>query len=243
MAFVPYSPVAPIILAISPPGSSRDQPGQDLSRTPLQDVRRPPAERRGVQVDLDDRDAPVEGGVGERGRGLDEARGPDDEHQVAGVDGSEGAADQGGRQGFPEPDDVGPQQAAAGAARRKGAGPGLAVFPEFPAGEAAGPPEAAVDFEQVAGSREGMEAVDVLGDQGQSGTARLEGGERRVAGVGARLRDESPAPVVPFPDEAGIAFEGLRRGEVLRPEVPPEAPRPPEGGDPGFGGAARAGEG
>src|SRR5581483_2961071 len=51
-----------------------------------------------------------------------------------------------------------------------------------------------------------------------------------------------PPPVVPLPDQAWVAREGFRRGEVFRLEVPPETVGSAERGDPAIGGDAGAGE-
>src|SRR5262249_31910244 len=159
--------------------------------------------------DLDHRRAGREGRVREGGRRLDQARSPDYEQELAGLDRADRALDQRGRQRLAEPDDVGPEQALAGAAGRDPLPVRLPALAAFPAGAAAGPPETAVDLEDLARSGQGVEAVDVLGDEREGGRAALDLGERAVAGVGLRLRDLPAAPVVPLPDQPRILRERL----------------------------------
>ncbi len=76
-----------------------------------------------------------------------------------------------------------------------------------------------------------MVAVHVLGDDHHR-RGSLQAGEGPVGGIGFGGGDEAAAPVVPTPDEFGIAGEGAGRGEILGSVPAPQAVLfAPEGGD------------
>ena len=134
------------------------------------------------------------------------------------------------RQGLAEPHDAGPQQRAAVAARRDlrhGDAPVVALVITRRAAEA---PDRAVQLDDPAAPRGGMQAVDVLRGQQELRCPLLQRDEGLVSGVGAQGRDGLPAPGVPLPDEMRIAGEGFRSGQVLRAVLPPQAARSAERG-------------
>ncbi len=67
-----------------------------------------------------------------------------------------------------------------------------------------------------------MIAVDVLGDDGHR-CRGLEPGQGNVGGVGLGGCDEAASPVVPTPDQFGIAGESRRGGQFLGPVPAPQA--------------------
>ena len=84
-----------------------------------------------------------------------------------------------------------------------------------------------------------MEAVHVLGDDHHR-SGCFQAGKSLVGGVGFCGGDETAAPVVPTPDQFGIAGEGAGRGEILGSVPAPQAVLfAPEGGDAASGGNTR----
>ena len=73
-----------------------------------------------------------------------------------------------------------------------------------------------------------MQAIDVLGDQGEMRKAFLPPGQDPVSGVGLNLGHQTPPPVVPLPDEGRVPLEGLRGGQVLGSKLSPQAVLAPE---------------
>ena len=193
-------------------------------------------ERRRIGIDFDDRCPRLGGGEGERCGRMDDRRGPDDEHDVAGADHGESALDDGPVEHLPEPDDVGAEEGAAmGATRRDLAEGDVAIIGDRMFRRAADFPNVAVEFQDVRRAGEGMEAVHVLGDEGELREGFFPGGQGRVAGIGGASGDQAAPPVIPFPDELRVAGEGFGRGQVLGPEPAPQPLLPAEGGDAGFG--------
>src|SRR6266581_667129 len=72
------------------------------------------------------------------------------------------------------------------------------------------------------GQRGGMGPVHVLRDQPEALDPALQVNQRIVGGVRALGGDELAPPVVPFPDQPGVAREGLRGCQVFGSVGPPE---------------------
>ena len=84
-----------------------------------------------------------------------------------------------------------------------------------------------------------METIHVLGDDHHRSDG-FQAGESLVGGVGFGGGDEAAAPVVPTPDQFGIACESTGRGEILGSVPTPQAVLfAPEGGDAAGGGNTR----
>ena len=107
---------------------------------------------------------------------------------------------------------------------------------------AAQSPDIAMDFEQASGTGTIVEAIDILGDEGEIGRAFLQLCEGPVSGVRLGFRDQAASPVIPFPDELGIAGEGLRSRKFFRAEVLPESAEVAERWNTAFGRDSGAGE-
>ena len=71
-------------------------------------------------------------------------------------------------------------------------------------------------------ARPRMQAVHVLGYEGEIKSPALELRQRPVARVRLGLRNKFAPPLVPFPDKARIPGERLRCGELLRVVACPE---------------------
>ena len=87
-----------------------------------------------------------------------------------------------------------------------------------------------------------MEAVDVLGDQGEGFDSAFDFHQRLVAGVGLREAHVPATGLVEFPDKFGVSGEAFGRGEVFEAEVSPVASVAAEGGDAALGGDSGSGE-
>ena len=97
-------------------------------------------------------------------------------------------------------------------------------------------------FQHVAAAGLLVVAVHVLGDQ-RLGAVVFESRQGLVGGVGLGLGDQSPAPIIPTPDQFGIAGEGLGRGQFLGAVAAPETVLfSAEGGDATGGGNSRSGQ-
>src|SRR2546425_1379472 len=98
-----------------------------------------------------------------------------------------------------------------------------AIRSHLPALGASDLPDVAVDLGELLRAGGGMQPVHVLRDQPEALDPSFEVDQRVVGGVRALGGDELSPPVVPFPDQAGVAREGLRRCQVFGPVGPPEA--------------------
>ena len=96
-------------------------------------------------------------------------------------------------------------------------------------------------MEDVPAARTLMQVVDVLGDQREVGRAGFELGQREVAWIGLRGRDQAAAPVVPLPNQLWITREGAGRGQIFGAEVFPKAACAAKGRDSAFRRDARSG--
>ncbi len=233
--------------AIAEKGLYGDRLGRDESRDDLPGLADQgkidrPGEGSALRVDFDDERAGVLCGKGERGGRLDHSGRADDEHQVAGGGKTVGAVQKAGVQAFTEPDDVGAERGAAPSAGGRRSEVRLFLQMDISAARAADLPDVAVDLEDVPAAGLEMQAVDVLGDQREIGRALFHGSERMVSGVAVHLADDDAPPVVEFPDEGRIAREGLRRRQIRRPVIAPEAALASEGRDAAFRGHACPGE-
>ena len=85
-----------------------------------------------------------------------------------------------------------------------------------------------------------MQPVHVLRDQPEALDSALQVDQRVVGGVRALGGDELAPPVVPFPDQAGVAREGLRGRQVFGPVRPPEPIGSTKRRDPAVGRDPRA---
>src|SRR4051812_18046913 len=90
-------------------------------------------------------------------------------------------------------------------------------------------PDRAVHSDDSFRSGRFVQTVDVLRDDREARKPPAPGGEDLVRAIGAAAGDEAAAPVVPAPHQAWIPRERLRRRELLRPEIPPQAPGATEG--------------
>ena len=117
-----------------------------------------------------------------------------------------------GRKRLTEPDHAGSFYPATGAMRRDLGQRRARVVTLAAAERASKGPDIAMDFQNAPGACAVVETVDVLRDEGEIAGAFLQLGKGAVASVRLRFRDQAAAPVISFPDEFGIAGEGLGRG-------------------------------
>lgn len=88
-----------------------------------------------------------------------------------------------------------------------------------------------MEFQHVGAAGQLVEAIHVLGDD-QHRRGLFQADKGLVGCIGFGRGDEAAAPVVPSPDEFGIAGEGAGCGEILGPVLAPQAVLfSPEGGD------------
>ena len=159
-------------------------------------------EGRGGVVDDDEAGAAFVGFAGEGGGGVDGEGGAEDEEEVGAAAGVEGGLEGVFGEAFAVEDDVGLEDAAAGAAGDVALADGggdVVVGIGAAAGEAVVQVGGAVELVDGAAAGEGVEAVDVLGDDGVEEAAAFELGEGAVDDVGAvgvEGVDEVAAPFV-----------------------------------------------
>jgi hypothetical protein len=108
------------------------------------------------------------------------------------------------------------------------------VLGDGPFLRAADLPDIAVEFKDTLRAGPAMKAVDVLSDQDEMRQDGLPAGKRPVPGMGLFRGDDAPPPIIPLPDETGIAVKSLRSSEFLRPVLFPETVLAPERGNPGL---------
>ena len=163
----------------------------------------------------------------QRGRGIDEGRGPDHEHDLglprrlerlratAASDSASPNHTTSGRSSAPHAQRGG----TSGSGTRRSSA-------SVPAGRAAQAPEACRAARPCGGCppRACRPSTFCVASR-NSGVRVLERGQRVVGGVGGQGGDELAPPGVPLPDQPRVAREGLRGGQVLRPVLPPEAAR------------------
>ncbi len=91
-----------------------------------------------------------------------------------------------------------------------------------PTALAAHHPDRTVEFQDPGAAGGLVVSVHVLRDDRHL-TGRFQIGDRLMGGVGSRRGDEAAAPVVPAPDEFGVAGESLGGGQVFGPVPAPQA--------------------
>jgi hypothetical protein len=164
-----------------------------------------------------------EGFAGKRGGWMNHGGGPDGEKQVALAADAEGEFRFHLGHRLLEPDDIRTQQAAAARAFGRDIGSVGPFGDDGIFGETFGALNIAVEFDDVAAAGALVEAVHVLGNEGKAGQALFHFDEREVGGIGPGGGDEFAAPVIPFPDEAGVFEESAGSGELLGLESRPQA--------------------
>src|SRR6185436_19117936 len=100
-----------------------------------------------------------------------------------------------------------------------------------------------VQLEEAPAAGPRMEAVDVLGDQGEGGEEGLPAHQGEVRRIGPGSGGGLVTPGVPAPDFARIGPEGLGGGQLFGAHPLPEAAGPPEGVEPALVRHAGAGKG
>src|SRR5581483_12443235 len=131
---------------------------------------------------------------------------------------------------LPKPDHIGPKQCGAEAAFREERKLKRPLFLDAAAAGASQPPEASMKLDQISAPGNGMQAVDILCDQGQRDPFfKLR--QREMRPVGTLCRNDFSAPVIPLPNDLRAGVEGLGRGELFRLELFPESLGSPEGRD------------
>ncbi len=174
---------------------------------------------------------------------MDQGAGADDEHEVAARGGVLGAGDGVGGEHLTEPYDAGSHHSAAGGAVGDFVGEVLGGGSVLLATIGATvDPNVAVQLDDVLAARLVVQAVDVLGDEGELRCALFEVGEGEVSGVGFLFGELGAAVEVESPDLVGVTLESLGSGEVFSASSLPESAWSSEGGDAAFGADAGAGE-
>ena len=112
------------------------------------------------------------------------------------------------------------------------------VGPVRSALQAAQPPDIAVQLENPATARAVVQAIDVLRNQCKVRLLTLELDQGEMGGIRFGRGDGLPAPVVPFPNQAGVAQKGLRGRQFLRLMILPKTAIAPKRGYAAFGGNA-----
>src|SRR3972149_3530721 len=179
-------------------------------------------EGSGKGIDLYHEGSARLGNEGERGGGLHDGRRPDGEKDIGRLCRGEGAGLRLGRQGLAEPNDVRAKQASARTAGREDAQGDFPVLADRAVRLTAEPPDASVELDNPLTSRLLVEAVDVLGDEGERRREAFQRGQGIVGRVRGGLRDFLAPPIVPFPNEPCVAPEGFGGRELLRSgRIPP----------------------
>jgi hypothetical protein len=188
---------------------------------------------------------------------MDDRARPDDDADVGFSCRGEASRERCLVQRFAEPDDVRSSKAAAiGTSRKRIAARrvnGRPILTAPVAARAAAPEQGAVKFERERRGRvlspgdsvrgDSVEAVDVLGDEGDVAAPReCEPCDGDVRNVRCAAGDDVPPPAVPLPDQPGIPRERFRGGEILEAMVLPQPVGAAECGDTGFGADSGAGE-
>jgi len=95
-------------------------------------------------------------------------------------------------------------------------------------------PDVAVELQDFCRACFPVKAVYVLGDERKGRKKFLPGSQDMVAGIGCFLGDDSPAPIIKFPDKLWILGKGAGSGQLFRPVLFPQSFLAAEGGDAGF---------
>ena len=156
------------------------------------------------------------------GGGVDQGRGADAEKDLSCSSGLFRRPQRARRQHFPEPDHVRAQKrTTVGAARRDF----LAVRPVFHRPvliEALGAEQVAMQFQHLMAAGPPVQAIHVLGDQGELGDPSFHRYQGDMAGVRFGLPHPFLPPGVPFPDQLRVAAEGIRRCQFFRVVARPQ---------------------
>src|SRR5215210_110553 len=196
---------------------------QYLARPPPQREVRVGRERRGLGVDLDHGRPALQRLVGQGRRRVDEAGSPDAQKEVARARSLGRSARPRGRQRLAEPDHVWPERRAAVGAKGRDVVRLVGLYGNVLRGAPAAK-YVAVQLDDLLAAGLLMEAVHVLGDEGEGGHGPFEPCEGPVPGVGICPLDQPAPPRVPLPYELGVVREGLGGRELLR-VVPRPEPR------------------
>ena len=124
---------------------------------------------------------------------------------------------------FPEPDDVGSEEAVTTRTPGRHIVCFRPVRDDDPFVETFCARDIAMQFNHVAAAGAAMEVVHVLRDESEGRDTLLPFDEGYVGWIGFGFCDEFAPPCVPFPDEARFTAEGGWRGEFLRFEFRPKA--------------------
>jgi hypothetical protein len=111
-----------------------------------------------------------------------------------------------------------------------------------PARETSDRPDAAMQAQNVLATSQFVKSVDILRNQGELGGSFFEFGEGIVAGIWFYFGQYAAAPVIPFPNQLGVARKGGGSGQILYPVLLPEPVGIPKGGHTAFGRDSGAGE-
>jgi hypothetical protein len=92
-------------------------------------------------------------------------------------------------------------------------------------------PDISVEREDVPASRTLVQAINVLGDQGQVGQTVLHSDDGPMSKIGLARSYGLPTPIVKPPHQLGIAVESLGGSEVSCAMIPPQPTRATKGGN------------
>src|SRR5215212_4131929 len=199
--------------------------------------------KRGLSgIDLHELSTAFECLVGKRGGRINETGSTDGEENVRSAHGFGSRLHSFGRQHLAEPHHVGPERSPA--RRTYGWRPPLFVVLYLHGlHRAPSTVDVAVQLDHITAASPLVQAVYVLGGEGELREEPLEFRNSQVSRVRMSFRDELAPPRVPVPDEFGIAGERLRCREFLGIEARPQAGLGlSKGRNAALGGDARSGE-
>ncbi len=119
---------------------------------------------------------------------------------------------------------------------------GAIVGPVRSALQAAEPPDITVQLQNAATARPVVQAVYILRNQCKVRFLALKLDQGEVGRVRLGRGNGLPAPIVPFPNQAGVAQKGLRGRQFLRLILLPKTAIAPKSGYAAFGGNAGSGQ-
>jgi hypothetical protein len=99
-----------------------------------------------------------------------------------------------------------------------------------------------VKLEYVFRTGPAVKTIDILGDENEGGQLLFPSSQDEVTGIGLSSGDDSPAPVIPFPDQGRVPLKSFRCGQVFGSKLFPQAVFAAKGRDAGLGGDPGAGE-
>ena len=108
---------------------------------------------------------------------------------------------------------------------------GHLLVPAFaPTRGASQQPDVTVQFHHVLAAGPFVQAIHVLRHQGEPfRVSALHFRQGEVPGIGLRRMDQAAQPVIPFPNQAGIARKGLGGAKLFRRIISPQPIRSPKG--------------